>query len=207
MEIVLWAVFNYDEGIIMARGKYNRPASSDSERLSGGGKGVIVKDLGYRRMMREMLKAPKVEVVVGYHAGQANAEGQSIAEYMAVQEYGSSGKHSWTGSKSGKETSVSGIPARPAMRNAFDKNVNQLTNMMGVSAGRIMDGTSTVYRELMFIGAAQVANIQKEIVSGDYPANAPQTIAAKGHDNVLRDTYTAFKSIRPIVRSKTTGNK
>lgn len=165
--------------------------------------GVIVKDLGYRRMMREMRKAPRVELVVGYHAGDTNAEGASIAEYMAVQEFGSSGKHEWIGSKTGEKTSVKGIPARPTMRNAFDKNLPSLTQKMANAAVRVQDGTSTVYRELMFIGADMVANIQKEIVSGGYAPNAPQTIKAKGHDNVLRDTYTAFKSIRPVVRGKT----
>lgn len=148
--------------------------------------GVIVKDLGYRRMMRELKKAPSVELVVGYHAGVKGDDGTPVAEYMAYNEFGQ------------------GVPERAHMRPAFDRNINVLTDLMGKAAGRVMDGTSTVYRELMFIGAKHVEQIQDQIkVTG--PANSPATVAMKGRNEPLRDTYTAFKSIRPVVRGKTGG--
>lgn len=154
--------------------------------------GVIVKDLGYRRMIREINKAPSVEVVIGYHAGVKGDDGTPVAEYMAYNEFGGGDKNP---------------PARPHMRPAFDNNVNVITDLMARASKRIMDGTSTVHRELMFIGSKHAEHIQDQIKRTVTPANSPSTIAAKGRNEPLRDTYTAFKSIHPIVRSKTTGNQ
>lgn len=140
-------------------------------------------------MVREMKKSPSVELVVGYHAGVIGDDGTPVAEYMAYNEFGQ------------------GVPERAHMRPAFDRNINVLTDLMAKASARVMDGTSTVYRELMFVGTKHTEQIQDQIKRTTTPANSPATIAAKGRDEPLRDTYTAFKSIRPVVRNKTGGNQ
>jgi len=141
------------------------------------------RDLGLKRFMRELQKAKVTEVVVGVQQGSDNAEGESIAEYAAYNEFG-----------------TEKIPERSFMRSAFDENVNDLSRQLDRSYAQIQAGTMTVYKALGLVGLRHQDQIQHKIDTNVPPPNAPATIAAKGSSHTLIDTGAMRASIRYIIR-------
>lgn len=145
-------------------------------------KSVIDRDLGYKRIMREMNAANSAVVEIGVHEGERNSEGLNIAEYAAMNEYG-----------------TSKIPERSFMRSTFDEKLQKIKRDMDAQAALVSSGKSTVHRALSIVGMRHQEDIQQKIRSGVDPENAPSTIARKGSSKTLIDTGAMVQSIRYVV--------
>jgi len=149
---------------------------------------VIDRDLGWKAIKREMLKAKTLEVAVGILEGSKNGEGASIAEYATYNEFG-----------------ADKIPERPFMRTAFDESKAKIRKDMITQGKRMTLGKSTTQDALTIIGQRHASRIQNVITGRDFlPKLAQQTIKAKkGSTKTLVDTGAMVNSIHISVRGRT----
>lgn len=145
------------------------------------------RDLGWRRIKREIAKTARLEVVVGVHQGAGQTDGVDIAEYAADNEFG-----------------TDRIPSRPAHRIAFDENVSKIAADLDQQGGRIVTGQATADQSLTIIGQKHADRIKNTITGRQIdPPLSPATVARKGSDKTLVDTSAMVNSIHPKVRGKT----
>jgi hypothetical protein len=140
------------------------------------------KDMGFKRIKRELANARSVVAVVGIQEGSKNPEGTSIAEYGAYNEYG-----------------TSKIPERSFMRSTFDEDLHKLRLAMAQQWAQVNRG-KTVFHALSTVGLMHETAIKEKIRNLKNPPNSPRTIAYKGSDNPLIDGGHMVNSIRYIVR-------
>jgi hypothetical protein len=144
------------------------------------------RDLGMKRIIAEMQKASRLEVAVGIQQGAKGAEGASIAEYGAYNEFGT-----------GK------IPSRPFMATSFDESRAQIDQDFDREASAMMQGKSA-HQALLTIGLKHAQRIQKTISGRNFlPKLAERTVRAKkGSTKTLVDTGAMLNSIHPVVRGR-----
>jgi len=90
------------------------------------------------------------------------------------------------------------IPARPFMRNAFDKNRQAIGRLQDKLFGAVTVGNVTPEKALSMIGEMHKGQVQKEIVDLQFPPNVPSTIKRKGSSNPLIDTGQLRQSIQHV---------
>jgi len=144
---------------------------------------VMDKDLGMRKIMAEFKNAHKAELVVGVLEGSKNAEGFNIAEYAAVNEFG-----------------TDKIPSRPFMRTAFDENKQGYIRYMEKIVKQM--GQLAFARMVTTLGLKAEKDIQKTITGRDFlPKLADSTIKAKKNSTkTLVDTGAMVNSIKHLIR-------
>lgn len=143
---------------------------------------VTDKDMGLQRILREINEAKSAFVEVGIPEG-AQADGMTVAEYGAYNEFG-----------------TSKIPERSFMRSTFDENVSKIQQDMQKQYDAVLAGNTTAYRALLTVGMKHAEQIKQKIRSGIAPANAPATIARKGSAKTLIDTGAMVQSINAVVK-------
>lgn len=134
--------------------------------------GVIDRDLGFNRIMRDLQKMDGLEVVAGMLKDSGKASnGASYVDIATWNEYG-----------------TRRIPARPFIRISADTNKAAWSKMAQQAVNDVIDGDSP--REAAkVIGHRMVEDIRK--VFGDTSKlkdNAPSTIAKKGRNEPLVDS-------------------
>ena len=140
-----------------------------------------------KKYFKELEKLSKMEVRVGWQQGQAQEEnGTDMAMIAAYNEFGSS-----SGAK----------PARPFMKQSFEKNQDKLQAMCDQANNKITNGESAE-QALEFIGAMCKGLVQKEIAEGEFAPNAPSTIAMKGSSRPLIDTGTMRQTVDFVVKPR-----
>jgi hypothetical protein len=148
---------------------------------------VTDRDLGLKRIIRELNKADRMIVAVGVLNGSKNGEGASIAEYGAYNEFGT--EH---------------IPSRPFMRTAFDESRAEITADMDQQYARLTTGKATAHQALTIIGQKHADRTKRVITDRDFlPKLADSTIAAKkGSTKTLIDSSALKNAIQISVRQK-----
>ena len=130
-----------------------------------------------KRYFAELKKLAEMEVVVGFQSDGADYEGgASVAEVAA-----------------------SDTPARPFMRQSFEKHEAELKAACE-QVNRTLASGGTVQEALGRLGVIAKALVQEEIVEGGFEPNAPSTIKKKGSDKPLIDTGTMRQSVTYVVR-------
>lgn len=134
--------------------------------------GVIDRDLGFNRIMRDLQKLDGLEVVAGMLKDSGKASnGASYVDIATWNEYG-----------------TRRIPSRPFIRISADTNKAAWSKMAQQAVNDVIDGDSP--REAAkVIGHRMVEDIRK--VFGDTSKlkdNAPSTIAKKGRNEPLVDS-------------------
>lgn len=144
---------------------------------------VMDKDKGFKAIMREFKNANKVQVNVGVQEGEKNAEGASIAEYAAANEFG-----------------TDKIPQRPAIGTAFDENKARYIKHMERTAKQM--GTETFARMATQLGLRASQDIQQTITGRNFlPKLSPQTVKRKkGSSKTLVDTGAYVASIKHVMK-------
>lgn len=137
---------------------------------------VVWEDQGWAALLARMKSgaASKVSVgVVGSAASEQHGDsGATIGEVALIQEFGND--H---------------IPSRPFVRQAVVwGNHIGLKRIMGKVARDIISGTPQ-HVALAEAGRWAVRKIRSMLSSRVFVPNAPSTIAKKGHDYTLRDSY------------------
>lgn len=151
---------------------------------------VVDKDLGWKKILRNMRKIDAKAVKVGIQAGDKASDGKTDLAYVAnLHEFGSPG---------GK------IPERSFIRSAIDKNEHKIDNLSDGLALKILGGYVTVCGALDLIGLKVTGMIQEQITDGDYVPLAPATIRRKKNhsDKPLIDTGHMFQSVRHVIEDK-----
>lgn len=143
---------------------------------------VRERDMGWRRIQREMRAAERESVKVGV-LGDAGTdeEGTDLILIAAANEFG---------------TSDGRIPPRPFVRGAFDARQQELAQMQERLWSLVLRGRITVVRALALMGEEHQGQIQEYMTALDTPPNAPRTIAEKGSSNPLIDEGTLRRAIR-----------
>ena len=138
-----------------------------------------------KKYFRELQKLANLEVQVGFQAGQAKEKnGADIAEIAAYNEFGSSG-----------------TPARPFMKQSFEKHKDQLQAGCDMVNQTIANG-GTAEQGLNKLGVMCKGLVQQEIVDGGFAPNAPSTIAKKGSSQPLIDTGTMRQSVNYVIKTR-----
>jgi hypothetical protein len=152
-------------------------------------KGVTDRDLGYRRIMRNLRQLGRLRVpavFVGIRAGTQAVDGTSMALIAAANEFGTADGH---------------VPERSFIRSTIDENREKYLGALTKATGRAVDkGTAAMKTELGKVGARVTADIQRKIVALKEPPNAPSTIEKKGSANPLIDKGRLRQSIDWEVR-------
>lgn len=145
-------------------------------------------DRGWNRIKSEIEKIDKSYVKVGVleEAG-AYEEGQTIAQVAGWNEYG-----------------TTRIPARPFMRQTFEKYGDEIQTQIKGFLGKIIDGKESVAVALKKVGEMAKGKIQKTISSGQFAENRPATKEQKGakKNKPLIDTGRLRQSINYEVTEK-----
>lgn len=134
--------------------------------------GVIDRDLGFNRIMRNLQKLYGMEVVAGMLRDSGKASnGASYVDIATWNEYG-------TGR----------IPSRPFIRISADTNKAAWAKIAQQCVNNVIDGDSP-RDAAQVVGHKMVEDIRK--VFGDtskLKANAPSTVAKKGRNEPLVDS-------------------
>ena len=134
--------------------------------------GVIDRDLGFNRIMRDLQKLDGLEVVAGMLKDSGKASnGASYVDIAIWNEYG-----------------TRRIPSRPFIRISADTNRQAWAKIAQQCVNDVIDGDSPT-EAAQVIGHRMVEDIRK--VFGDtskLKANAPSTIKKKGRNEPLVDS-------------------
>ena len=136
---------------------------------------VVERDLGYRKIMREIHKLERTTVTVGI---QANESGDVIDKAF-YNEYG-----------------TENIPERSFIRAAFDENRADIDTTIGRLWGGVMRGKLAAKRAAAILGQRHQDQVKTKVRNGPFTPNADSTVAAKGSSKPLIDTKEMVNSIR-----------
>lgn len=87
------------------------------------------------------------------------------------------------------------VPARPFMRTTFNKNREEYSEMMRITAKKYMEGGKGARLNMISMLSIIKSDIQEAILTWDTPPNAPMTIEKKGFDDPLIDTKTMLNNV------------
>ena len=133
--------------------------------------GVIDRDLGYNRIIRDLEKLYGMEVVAGMLKDSGKAEnGASYVDIATWHEYG-------TGH----------IPSRPFIRISADTNKAAWAKLAQQCVNGVIDGDSP-RDAAQVVGHRMVEDIRKVFGSSELKANAPSTARKKGRNEPLVDS-------------------
>lgn len=141
-----------------------------------------------QRFYAELAQLDKLEVRIGFQAGEASSEdGVDICDIAAWNEMGT--EHT---------------PARPFMRQTVDNNEDKIMSFCANQAKSIGSGGSAqdVYKKIGVFGKGLV---QQTIDSGNFAPNAPSTIRKKGSAKPLIDTGQMRQSVNYVIKAKGSG--
>ena len=139
-----------------------------------------------KRYFKELQKLANLEVQVGFQAGvAAEKNGTDLVEIAAYNEFGSST-----------------TPARPFMRQSFERHQDQLQKACDAVNQTISNG-GTAEQGLNQLGVMCKGLVQQEIVDGGFAPNAPSTIKKKGSSQPLIDTGTMRQSVNYVIKKRT----
>jgi len=144
---------------------------------------VIVKDAGWKQLMRNLKHIDKATVHVGVLAGEGASEGGfDLVALAATQEYGSSDGHT---------------PSRPFLRMTFQGPPQWLVDTTKKLAKPVIEGKLDIERALGLLGAVAVTKVRETVTNGAGvpPENAPSTIAKKGSSRPLVDTGRMLNAV------------
>lgn len=144
-----------------------------------------------RRFLAELEKLKRMEIKVGYQAGEAtDDQGVDLCDIAMWNELGTSGAHP--------------IPSRPFLRQSVENNEDQIRSFCTQQAVQIARG-GTAEEALKKIGAYMKGLVQKTIRDGSFTPDSPYTIRKKGSDKPLIDTGRLRQSVNYHIKPKEGG--
>ena len=138
-----------------------------------------------KRYFKELEKLMKLEVQVGFQAGEKTYEdGTDLVDVAAYNEYGSSD-----------------TPARPFMKQSFENHEDELQKACD-RVNQTLNKGGTAEAGLKELGVFVKGLVQDEIVDGGFEPNAPSTIKQKGSAQPLIDTGTMRQSVNYVIKKR-----
>ena len=136
---------------------------------------------GLEKLDKELkyLSSHAVKVGVLWSGGSLKSN-TDVQEYAIFNEYG-----------------TSKIPARPFFRLSVGtaNAQNEIKEYMKSQVEQVIQGGMTGQQAYENLGTFVVQKIKKTIMSGNFAANDPKTVKAKGQSTPLIDTHSLFHSI------------
>lgn len=141
----------------------------------------------YDRIMFDLRKLGRTEILVGIHSFAGKNNGVNIAEYAAKNEFGDEN-----------------IPARPFVSTAFDENYSKYETLINNNFSGLIADTISLKHALGKIAYTVSGDIVKKIDSIYTPPNAPSTVERKTKqgkkDKPLIDTGRMRSSVWPVIK-------
>ena len=154
------------------------------------------KDLGKKRIEKEIAKMKKSFVTVGVHDDKEYKGGTSVALVAAVNEFGTT--------RAGKDHNIV-IPERSFLRSTFDEKINLMKSKISSLALAIIQGKTTTQTALRQVGADFRDMIRGKIETGDFEKNEEKYLKRKlksGAGKPLIHTRKLLRSIDYEVKVK-----
>jgi len=145
---------------------------------------VRVIDHGLDQLLRQADALNGSGVKVGIQAGADSQDGVDMVDIAVFNELG-----------------TADIPARPFVRNAAEKNRQDIATVMDHLARKVEDGAGTD-TALETLGQWYQGRQQAHIRSGEFVPNAPATIKKKGSSVPLIDKGKLVNAVRYEVLKK-----
>lgn len=143
---------------------------------------MVDKDLGWGKLLR-FFAAGGYEVRVGFPDGKVDPV---IVDRAAYNEFGTS----------------NGVPARPFLSTAIDRNSKRYTRHLAKGIGRRLLRRASTRDVLSEIGEMAKADIQESITTWTSPPNTLSTQRKKGEDNPLVETGRMWDEVTYVIRRK-----
>lgn len=124
---------------------------------------VEIKDLGYDKIVRELLSLDKKKVSAGLLDNKKNR-----AQIGYWQEYG-----------------TPTIPKRPFMRTTITKYQDSYTNLFAKKIKFLIEGSITQNQALTDLGKQMARDLENSIITWSDPPNAKSTVQKKGFNDPL----------------------
>lgn len=140
---------------------------------------IIDKDLGWKKIIKEMRKFNRSYTAVGWF-GSGDSPKDNLAARMAVHEYGSPKKN---------------IPSRPVNAQTFEKNKNKIPKIIDKLVSKIIEKKWSAKRALTFLGAWYTGQIKDMFIKGNFQGLGFKIIKRKGSSKPLIDTGQMRNSV------------
>lgn len=138
-----------------------------------------------KRYFKELERLSKLEVQVGFQAGEKTYEdGTDLVDVAAYNEYG-----------------TSDTPPRPFMKQSFENHEGELQKACD-RVNQTLNKGGTAEVGLKELGVFVKGLVQSEIVDGGFAPNAPSTIEKKGSAQPLIDTSTMRQSVNFVIKKR-----
>lgn len=136
---------------------------------------TVERDLGFKKIRRELKKADGAVVRVGLFndVRHPDSPGLSAASIGTIHEFGAP---------------AAGIPARSFLRSTVDEKRQPHRRLLERLRGDFLDGRRTAENALLTFGELVASDVKKKITDLRSPKLEDATIAAKGSSNPLIDT-------------------
>lgn len=146
---------------------------------------VRVIDHGLDQLLRQADALHGSGVKVGIQAGAGSQDGVDMLDIAVFNELG-----------------TADIPARPFVRNAAEKNRQDIATVMDHLARKVEGGAADADTALETLGQWYQGRQQAHIRSGEFVPNAPATIKKKGSSVPLIDKGKLVNAVRYEVLKK-----
>ena len=142
-----------------------------------------------QQFMQQLDELCRLSVRVGFQAGDTEEDGTPLTNIAYWNEHG-------TMNKDGSVHS----PARPFMHDSVQNNIEKTSHLCTSPANQLVTSKMSTQQSLEGIGVKMVSLVQKEIRNGDFAANAPSTIRAKGSSKPLIDSGRMRQSVTFVIK-------
>lgn len=147
---------------------------------------VTERDLGYAKIMRELIKLERTVVKVGIQSDAgSDDDGVQIVDKAFWNEFGTN-----------NEDGTTRIPERSFVRASFDENRKDIDTTIDRLWNGVIEGKINASRAAAILGQRHEDQVKKYVRTGSFEANAASTIAAKGSSKPLINTGEMVNSIR-----------
>lgn len=143
---------------------------------------AIVNDKGFKKIIDNLEKLSRTELVVGIFEGSLNRNGEEIAPYAIRNEFGY------------------GVPQRSFMRSTYDDKNGWKKGVEEVY-DKVIEGNN-VESAVGILGEIVTNDIKQKISDNIPPPNSPETINKKGSSRTLIDTGAMRQAVKPIIRTR-----
>lgn len=121
---------------------------------------------------------------VGFPSGFSYENGMTVAEVAAINEFGAP---------------AAKVPARPFMRPTIKNYKDDWVKQVASDIPRVVLGQQTAFDALEKLGRVAAMNMKEQITNTNFPPNAPSTVAKKGFNAPLRDTFYMRDTVQNAV--------
>lgn len=159
-----------------AKRLFKKAKTASKKLIKAKKKKVVVKDRGFSERQRELRKFNRATFAIGVFAEEGSkeyADGTTIADVAAWNEYGVPGK----------------IPARPFVGGYLEEKRPAIQELLKRLSAGVAAGKYSAEEAAERAGSTLAGGMKKRIAEGSaFAPNAPSTVARKGSSKPLIDT-------------------